>query len=155
MMTGFEIRNITIRGFRNKGLFTENVDGFKIIDVESVDHRNYGIFPALSKDGIVTHSRAVGSDIDSGIWVETSENVVVTHNLVEGNVNGIEVSNSDDILVAHNEARENKVGAAVSAFRADRLQVPPPARKHTFPMAPGERLHGPASSGVKAPRGLH
>jgi parallel beta-helix repeat protein len=113
MMQGFEIRGITIRGFANNGLFTENLDGFQIVDVESVDNRNYGIFPTLSKDGLITHSRAVGSDLDSGIWVETSENVVVTHNVVEGNVNGFEVSNSDDVLLAHNVARGNTVGMAI------------------------------------------
>jgi parallel beta-helix repeat protein len=113
MMHGFEIRGFTIRGFRNNGLFTENVDGFKIIDVISEDNRNYGIFPTLSKNGLISHSKAIGSDLDSGIWVETSENVVVAHSLVEGNVNGLEVSNSDDILLAHNEARNNTVGAAI------------------------------------------
>ncbi len=113
MMYGVEIRGITIRGFRNNGLFTENVDGFRIIDVESIDNRNYGIFPTLSKNGLISHSKSIGSDLDSGIWVETSENVTVRHNLVEGNVNGFEVSNSDDILLAHNEARNNTVGAAI------------------------------------------
>jgi parallel beta-helix repeat protein len=112
MMHGIEIRSITIRGFPNNGLFTENVDGFKIIDVESIDNKNYGIFPTLSKNGLVTHSKASGSD-DSGIWVETSENVLVTHNLTEGNVNGFEVSNSDDILLVHNETRNNTVGMAI------------------------------------------
>lgn len=112
MMHGVEVRGITIRGFRNNGLFTENVDGFRIVDVESVDNKNYGIFPTLSKNGIVTHSRATGSD-DSGIWVETSEQVRVTYNLVENNVNGFEVSNSDDVLLAHNEARNNTVGFAI------------------------------------------
>jgi parallel beta-helix repeat protein len=113
MMTGFEIRHITIRGFDNNGLFTENVDGFKIIDVVSEDNVNYGIFPTLSKNGLITHSKATGSYTDSGIWVETSENVVVTHNYVADNVNGIEVSNSDDILLAHNEATNNTIGAAI------------------------------------------
>jgi parallel beta-helix repeat protein len=113
MMLGFEIRHITIRGFDNNGLFTENVDGFKIIDVVSEDNVNYGIFPTLSKNGLITHSKATGSYTDSGIWVETSENVVVTHNYVADNVNGIEVSNGDDILVAHNEAENNTIGAAI------------------------------------------
>ena len=113
MMHGFEIRGITIRGFRNNGLFTENVDGFKIIDVESVNNRNYGIFPTLSKNGLISHSKSIGSDLDSGIWVETSENVVVRNSFVSGNVNGFEVSNSDDILLAHNEAVGNTVGAAI------------------------------------------
>jgi parallel beta-helix repeat protein len=113
MIPEVEIRSITIRGFQNNGLFTENVDGFRIIDVESVDNRNYGIFPTLSKNGLVTHSRSTGSDHDSGIWVETSENVVVAHNYVAGNVNGFEVSNSDDVLLIHNEAVGNTIGAAI------------------------------------------
>ena len=112
MMKGIEIRGITIRGFRNNGLFTENVDGFEIVDVESIDNKNYGIFPTLSKNGLVADSRATGSD-DSGIWVETSQNVLVTRNLVEGNVNGFEVSNSDDIHLSRNEARGNTVGMAI------------------------------------------
>jgi parallel beta-helix repeat protein len=113
MMNDFEIRGIDIKGFRNNGLFTENLDGFLISDVKSIDNRNYGIFPVLSKNGIITHTEAVGSDLDSGIWIETSENVVLRHSVVSGNVNGIEVSNSDDILVAHNEAYGNTVGAAI------------------------------------------
>jgi parallel beta-helix repeat protein len=113
MMHGIEIRGITIRGFRNNGLFTENVDGFRIIDVESIDNRNYGIFPTLSKNGLISHSKSIGSDLDSGIWIETSENVTLRNSYVSGNVNGIEVSNSDDILIANNEATGNTVGAAI------------------------------------------
>lgn len=107
-----EVRGITIQGFRDNGLFTEHVNGFKFIDVESIDNKNYGIFPTLSRNGLITHSRAVGAD-DSGIWVETSENVQVTYNTVEGNVNGFELSNSDDVLFAHNEVFGNTVGFAV------------------------------------------
>jgi parallel beta-helix repeat protein len=110
MMKGFELRGFTIQGFTN-GLFTENLDGFRVVDVRSIDNEAYGIFPTLSKNGLITHSYATGSD-DSGIWVETSENVLVSHNLVEYNVNGFEVSNSDDVLLAHNEVRHNTVGIA-------------------------------------------
>jgi len=106
-----EIRGITIKNFRNNGLFTERVDGFKFIDVESVDNPGYGIFPTLSRNGLIARSRATGSD-DSGIWVETSENVRVVGNLVEGNVNGFEISNSQDVLIARNVARNNTVGIA-------------------------------------------
>jgi hypothetical protein len=81
MIRGIEIRGITIDGFDNNGLFTENVDGFSIVDVTSLNNRNYGIFPTLSKNGVITRSEGIGSDLDSGIWVETSENVVVTYNL--------------------------------------------------------------------------
>ena len=107
-----EVRSITIANFRNNGLFTEHVDGFRFIDVHSKDNPNYGIFPTLSRNGLIAHSRAEGAD-DSGIWVETSERVVVTRNVVTGNTNGFEVSNSDDIALTHNVAKDNTVGFAI------------------------------------------
>lgn len=109
MIRDFSIRGFTIQGFTNNGLFTENVDGFSIDDVESIDNANYGIFPTLSKNGVVSHSRATGAG-DTGVWVETSENVVVTDTLVEGNVVGFEVSNSVDVSFARNESRNNSIG---------------------------------------------
>lgn len=113
MLRGLTIRGITIKGFRNNGLFTENVDGYKIVDVQSIDNHNYGIFPTLSKNGLIKRCVVRGSDVDSGIWVETSEKVKVLHNLVEGNVNGFEVSNSDDVELAYNESRMNTIGASI------------------------------------------
>lgn len=107
-----EVRGITIRNFKNNGLFTERVDGFRFIDVHSDNNPNYGIFPTLSSNGLIAHSRANGAN-DSGIWVETSENVLVSRNVVADNTNGFEVSNSDDIELTHNVARDNTVGFAI------------------------------------------
>jgi parallel beta-helix repeat protein len=112
-LTDIVVKGITIQGFSNNGLFTEHVDGFVFDDVESVDNRNYGIFPVLSANGVIQDSYSTGSDLDSALWVETSENVEVIRNLVENSVNGIEVSNSDDVLVTDNEARNNTIGAAI------------------------------------------
>jgi len=109
---GLTISGITIKDFSNNGLFARGLDGFVFNDVHSIDNPNYGIFPVSSRNGLITRSSATGAD-DSGIWVETSQNVRVTHNRVEGNVNGFEVSNSDDILLAHNLARGNTVGFAI------------------------------------------
>ncbi|MFE8073135.1 right-handed parallel beta-helix repeat-containing protein [Marinobacteraceae bacterium S3BR75-40.1] len=111
VIKGLEIRNITIKGFDNNGLFTELVDDFKFINVHSVNNPNYGIFPTRSSNGLISHSSAVGAN-DSGIWIETSTNVRASHNLVAGNVNGFEISNSDDIEILYNEARGNTVGIA-------------------------------------------
>ncbi len=107
------VEGITIEGFRNNGLFTEHVDGFVFDDVESINNRNYGIFPVLSRNGVIRNSLSTGSDLDSALWVETSEHVIVQGNVVERSVNGIEVSNSDDILLIDNEMRDNTVGAAI------------------------------------------
>jgi len=127
---GFEARNITIKGFRNNGLFTERVKGFNIVNVHSVDNPNYGIFPTLSSDGVITHSSATGSD-DSGIWVETSENVRLSHNVVSDNVNGFEISNSDDIVLSHNEAFNNTVGIA-SLLLPDIFENRPGAKRLVY-----------------------
>lgn len=124
-INGLVISGITIKNFINNGLFTENVDRFAFVDIESVGNKNYGIFPTLSRNGLITHSRAYDAD-DSGIWVETSENVRVTHNLVENNVNGFEISNSSNITLAHNVARGNSVGLA-SLFLPDIFDERPDA----------------------------
>jgi hypothetical protein len=112
-LSNIVIQGITIQGFENNGLFTEHVDGFVFDDVESIDNRNYGIFPVLSKNGVISNCYSTGSDLDSALWVETSESVDVIDNLVENSVNGIEVSNSDDILVMGNVSRNNTIGAAI------------------------------------------
>jgi parallel beta-helix repeat protein len=124
------ISGITMKDFSNNGLFARGVDGFRFVDVHSVGNKNYGIFPVSSRNGIITRSSATGSD-DSGIWVETSQDVKVTHNLVEGNVNGFEISNSQDILIANNEVRGNTVGIA-SFFLPDIFGVQPFARRYTI-----------------------
>jgi cytochrome c peroxidase len=124
------ISGITMKDFSNNGLFARGIDGFSFVDVHSVGNKNYGIFPVSSRNGIITRSSATGAD-DSGIWVETSENVKVTHNLVEGNVNGFEISNSQDILVANNEVRGNTVGIA-AFFLPDIFGVQPFARRYTI-----------------------
>lgn len=129
-IAGLTISGITMKDFSNNGLFARGIDGFSFVDVHSVGNKNYGIFPVSSRNGIITRSSASGAD-DSGIWVETSENVKVTHNLVEGNVNGFEISNSQDILVAHNEVRGNTVGIA-ALFLPDIFGVRPYARRYTI-----------------------
>jgi parallel beta-helix repeat protein len=127
---GLTVQGITIRGFGNNGLFARGVDDYRIVDVHSVDNPNYGIFPVSSNHGVITRSSARGAD-DSGIWVETSTDVQVTHNLVEGNVNGFEISNSQDVLLSHNEVRGNTVGVA-SLFLPDIFGVQGFARRITI-----------------------
>jgi parallel beta-helix repeat protein len=121
------ISGITIKDFGNNGLFARNLDGFKFIDVHSVNNPNYGIFPTESRNGLISHSSATGAN-DSGIWVETSYLVAATHNLVEGNVNGFEVSNSEEITLANNEVRGNTIGMAI-LFLPDIFDVRPDSRR--------------------------
>ncbi len=126
-----EISGITIEGFPNNGLFTERLDGFRFLDIWALNNRNYGIFPTLSKNGVVTRSRASGAD-DSGIWVETSDNVQVTHSLMEDNVNGLEISNSDDIYAAYNEIRNNTAGVSVFVLQDHLFAIRPDGNRYTI-----------------------
>jgi len=129
-ITDLTISGITMKDFSNNGLFARGVDGFSFVDMHSIGNKNYGIFPVSSRNGVITRCSVSGSD-DSGIWVETSENVKATHNLVEGNVNGFEISNSQDILIANNEVRGNTVGIA-AFFLPDIFGVRPYARRYTI-----------------------
>jgi len=108
-----KIEGITVEGFENNGFFTEHVDGFVFDNIRSINNLNYGIFPVLSKNGVIRDSYSTGSTKDSALWVETSVNVLVQGNVVEKSTNGIEVSNSDDILIIDNEMRNNTIGAAI------------------------------------------
>ena len=94
------------------------------------DNQNYGIFPTAVEER-ADHAqqrdrrerqRHLGRDLR--IWS------AVTHNLVEGNVNGFEVSNSEEILLAHNEARGNTVGMAI-LFLPDIFDERPDSRRIT------------------------
>jgi parallel beta helix pectate lyase-like protein len=126
-----EISGITIESFPNNGLFTERLDGFRFFDIWALNNKNYGIFPTLSKNGVITRSRASGAD-DSGIWIETSDNIQVTHSLMEDNVNGFEISNSDDIYAAYNEMRNNTVGAAVFVLQDHLFAIRPDGNRYTL-----------------------
>jgi hypothetical protein len=126
-----EISGINIEGFPNNGLFTERLDGFRFVDIWALGNRNYGIFPTLSKNGVVTRSRATGAH-DSGIWIETSDNIQVTHSLMEDNVNGLEISNSDDVYAAYNEMRNNTVGVAVFVLQDALFAIRPDANRYTI-----------------------
>ena len=112
------------------------------VDIWSLNNNNYGIFPTLSKNGVVTRSRATGAN-DSGIWVETSDNIQVTHSLMEDNVNGLEISNSDDVYAAYNEMRNNTVGVAVFVLQ-DALFCHPARRQPLHPQAQLDSRQQPA-----------
>jgi parallel beta-helix repeat protein len=109
---GFTLFRFTIKGFEGSGVFTKRVDDFRIVKNESIGNGAYGIFPTLSRRGVVEESQVRGSN-RSGIWIERSQDVVVRHNLVEDNVNGLGISNSEDILAFGNQARKNTTGIAL------------------------------------------
>jgi parallel beta-helix repeat protein len=106
---GVIIHGIAVHGFERNGVFLRNVQGFTIRDVVATDNGAYGIYPVLSREGVMRHNRASGH-ADAGLYIGQSSDVVIEHNDVRGNVIGIEVSNSVRIRARHNHAEDNTIG---------------------------------------------
>jgi parallel beta-helix repeat protein len=109
---GFVLKNVTVRNFKENGVFLVAVDGFQLIKVITINNGEYGLFPVSCKNGLIENCSATGHT-DTGIYVGQSEKVIVINNTAFGNVNGLEVENCTDIVVSHNEAYNNTAGLLV------------------------------------------
>ena len=106
---GVDIENLTVRDFEENGVLLENVDGFRIFRIITIDDGEYGIFPVSSVNGEIIQSEASGHN-DSGIYVGLSEHVTVSGCRAFANVSGFEIENSTHILLTDNEAYDNTAG---------------------------------------------
>lgn len=109
---GFMLKNVTVRDFRENGVFLVRVDGFELIKVTTINNGEYGLFPVRCINGLIEDCSATGHT-DTGIYVGQSEKIVVRKNIAYGNIIGLEVENCSDILVSHNEAYNNTGGMLV------------------------------------------
>src|SRR6266849_3215176 len=88
---GFSIRGFTLRGFQKHGLHLACVDGFTISNNVSEDKAVYGLFPVLSRNGLLSSNVVRGTELDAGIYVGQSDSVVIANNRAENNLIGLEV----------------------------------------------------------------
>ena len=109
---GFELKNVTVKGFEENGVFLTGVDGFVLDNVSAVNNGEYGLFPVLSTNGIIKNCSATGSS-DTGIYVGQSTNILVTHNWAFANVSGFEIENCSNVKVSENESYNNAGGLLV------------------------------------------
>lgn len=107
-----EIRNLTIRGFGANGVLLVRVDGFRLSGLAAEDNGAYGLFPVLSRHGVIERSTASGH-ADAGIYVGQSEDVDIRTSEAFGNVNGFEIENSTRIRATANRAHGNTAGFLV------------------------------------------
>jgi len=108
-LSGFSLRNVTVSGFGQDGVFLNQVAGFSITAVKAVNNGEYGLFPALSTKGIIAGCSASGSN-DTGIYVGESSNVTVAGCVAFNNVNGIEIENCTSCRAVGNSVFGNTVG---------------------------------------------
>src|SRR5262249_8288205 len=73
----------------------------------------YGLFPVVSRHGIIRHNDVTNTATDAGIYVGQSDTVQIKDNRVHDNLLGIEVENSRACAVIANEGYGNTFGIFV------------------------------------------
>ena len=103
------IENLTLRNYRNNGVFVDGATGIVLRDLFVEATGVYGVYPVHCSDVLIERVTATGVN-DAGIYVGQCRKIVVRNSVAYGNVIGIEVENSIDAEVYNNEAYGNSVG---------------------------------------------
>ena len=109
---GFELINVTVKNFKENGVFLSHVDNFLLSRVTTINNGEYGLFPVFCSNGVIDKCTATGHT-DTGIYVGQSTNVVVRSNEAYANVNGIEIENCSHIEATKNNSYNNVSGILV------------------------------------------
>jgi parallel beta-helix repeat protein len=110
---GFAIRGFTVRGFAEHGVHLACVDGFAITGNHADQNGVYGLFPVVSRNGIVAGNVVTNTITDAAIYVGQSDGVLIAGNVVHDNLLGLEVENSRHCAVLGNHAFHNTLGIFV------------------------------------------
>lgn len=112
-LDGFSLSGITVRGFAVHGVHLACVDGFSMTNNVADGNGVYGLFPVVSRNGVMSNNEALNTATDAAIYVGQSDNVLITANRVHDNLLGIEVENSRHCAVTANEVYGNTFGIFV------------------------------------------
>jgi parallel beta-helix repeat protein len=112
-LRGFKIHGFTVRGFGNHGVHLACVDGFAITGNHADHNGVYGIFPVVSRHGIVAGNVVTNTMTDAAIYVGQSDGVLIIGNRVHDNLLGLEVENSRHCAVIGNRVFGNTLGIFV------------------------------------------
>ncbi len=109
---GFVLKNVTVEGFTENGVYLEFIDHFLLSNITAIDCEEYGLYPVHCTNGVIEYCTASGS-ADTGIYVGQSENVVMQYNTAFANVNGLEVENCTNVIVLKNHSYDNVAGILI------------------------------------------
>ena len=112
-LRGFSLSGFTVRGFGLDGVHLACVEDFSLSRNVADGNGEYGLFPIVSRHGLVSHNEVMNTQTDAGIYVGQSERVDVTNNHVHDNLLGIEVENSVSCDVTGNVVHANTFGIFV------------------------------------------
>lgn len=105
----FSIWGISVENFPANGIQTRWVKEFRIQQCSSLNNLRNGIYPTISKNGIVSCCTASGS-LDSGIWIAGTENSTVNNNEIHSSVTGFEVALAKNLIATENYVHDNVIG---------------------------------------------
>ena len=125
---GFVLSGFTLQGFLQHGAHLACVDGFALTGNVSDGNAVYGLFPVLSRHGVIANNEAMHTGQDAALYVGQSDNVLISGNRVHDNLLGIEVENSRHCDVLGNEVYDNTVGILVDVL-TDKLRT---TQEHTL-----------------------
>jgi parallel beta-helix repeat protein len=116
-LKGFTVRDPPGNGVKTLGGSGVTYDSLEVTWTASdpSKHGPYGLYPVQCKDVLIQNSKVSGGS-DSGVYVGQSQQIVVQHNEVFGNVAGIEIENSWFADVHDNHAHDNTAGILVFAL---------------------------------------
>lgn len=112
-LKGFSLSGFTVRGFDQHGVHLTCVEDFWLTNDVADGNRVYGLFPVVSRDGVLSNNEAMNTASDAAIYIGQSENVLITANRVHDNLLGIEVENSRNCSVTGNEVYGNTLGVLI------------------------------------------
>ena len=121
---GFVLKNVTVKDFKENGVYLTGVDGFLLSHVTAINNGEYGLFPVHSTNGIIEECVATGHS-DTGIYVGQSTNVAINHSEAYANENGIEIENCSNVIAEKNHSYNNVAGMLVILLPG--LQVKEPS----------------------------
>lgn len=109
---GFVLKNVTVQGFKENGVYLEYIDNFLLSHVVAINNNEYGLYPVFCTNGLIEYCSATGSS-DTGIYVGQSESVAMQYNEAYGNVNGIEIENCTKVAAIKNHSYDNVCGILI------------------------------------------
>ena len=112
-LRGFLLSGFTLQGFHQHGAHLACVDGFALIGNVSDGNDVYGLFPVLSRHGVLANNEVMHTGLDAALYVGQSDDVLISGNRVHDNLLGIEVENSRRCTVLGNDVSANTVGLLV------------------------------------------
>ncbi len=108
----FEIGYLTVKNYTDNGIIVEGVTNVYMHHIYAEKTGTYGLYPVQSTGVLIEYSEVTGAD-DAGIYAGQSEDVVIRHNVVHGNVLGIEAENTVNTELYGNHAYNNTCGILV------------------------------------------